>query len=119
LQNDLVELFLQMEAGKLSEAAIKFDERFAVTTMMVSGGYPGDYKKGIAMQLPAETGDTLVFHAGTKEEGGQLVTNGGRVIAVTALRPTMYEAAIASRQITEQIDFEGKYYRKDIGYEFT
>lgn len=119
LQNDLVELFLQMEAGTLGEAVVKFDNRFAVTTMMVSGGYPGDYKKGIAMHLPTETGDVLVFHAGTKEDVGQLVTNGGRVIAVTALRLTMYEAATASREITEQIDFEGKYYRKDIGFEFT
>lgn len=118
LQNDLVELFLQMDNGTLNEATLKFDNRFALTTMAVSGGYPGDYKKGIAMHLPTAIGDTLVFHAGTKEESGQLLTSGGRVIAVTALRPTMYEAATASREIVEQIQFEGKYYRRDIGFEF-
>lgn len=118
LQNDLVELFLQMENGTLNQANIQFDDGFAVTTMAVSGGYPGNYQKGFAMYLPAETGDTLVFHAGTKEENGQLVTNGGRVITVTALRPTMYEAAEASREVVEQIQFDGKYYRRDIGFEF-
>ena len=118
LQNDLVELFLQMHNGTLNEAAIQFDERFAVTMMAVSGGYPGDYKKGIPMHLPSATGNTLVFHAGTKADADQLVTNGGRVITVTALRPTMYEAATASREIVEQIQFEGKYYRRDIGFEF-
>ena len=117
LKNDLVELFLQMASG-LSNVAIQYNGGFAVTTMAVSGGYPGDYQKGIAMHLPEETGDVLVFHAGTKEEGGQLVTSGGRVITVTALRPTMYEAAEASREIVEQIQFEGKYYRRDIGFEF-
>jgi phosphoribosylamine---glycine ligase len=118
LQNDLVDLFLRMKDGTLNEATIQLEDQFAVTTMAVSGGYPGDYQKGIPMQLPAATGDTLVFHAGTKEEAGQLLTNGGRVITVTALRPTMHEATAASRTVVEQIQFEGRYYRRDIGWEF-
>lgn len=118
LQNDLIELFEHMQQGTLATTTIDFDQRFAVTTMAVSGGYPGDYQKGIAMQLPTETGNTLVFHAGTIEKDGQLLTNGGRVITVTALHSSIKEAAEASRAVVEQIQFEGKYYRKDIGYEF-
>jgi phosphoribosylamine---glycine ligase len=118
LKNDLVELLLQMEEGTLTKASIQYDNRFAVTTMVVSGGYPGDYQKNKPMQLPSNPGDVLLFHAGTKAEGGQLLTNGGRVITATALRPTLYEAAEASRKVVEQIQFEGKYYRRDIGWEF-
>jgi phosphoribosylamine---glycine ligase len=119
LKNDLVALFQQMEEGTLAKASIEYDNRFAVTTMAVSGGYPGDYQKSKQMQLPSNPGDVLLFHAGTKQEGDQLLTNGGRVITATALRPTLYEAAEASRNVIEEIQFEGKYYRRDIGWEFS
>lgn len=119
LQNDLVTLLLHMQNGTLPQAQIVFDERAAVTTMAVSGGYPGAYLKNFPVQLPPDNTDVLLFQAGTTiNEQEELVTNGGRVVTVTALRQTIQEAAVASRQTMEQIQFEGKYYRRDIGYEF-
>ncbi len=122
LQNDLVELFVQMHNGTLNEAAISYKPKAAVTVMAVSGGYPGDYKKGIAIKLPQITDnkeDTIIFQAGTTvDETKGLVTNGGRVITVTAMNNTLTEAAKAAKAVVEQIQFEGKYYRRDIGYEF-
>lgn len=119
LQNDLVELFMHMHHGTLPEAEIFFNEWAAVTTMVVSGGYPGDYEKNFIISLPQVNDNTLLFQAGTRINGkGELVTDGGRVIAATALRKTIPEAALASRQAVAQINFNGKYYRTDIGYEF-
>ncbi len=122
LENDLVELFVQMHNGTLNEAAISYKPKAAVTVMAVSGGYPGDYKKGIAIQLPQivdNKEDIMIFQAGTTvDEAKGLVTNGGRVITVTAMHNTLTEAAKAAKAVVEQIQFEGKYYRRDIGYEF-
>jgi phosphoribosylamine---glycine ligase len=122
LENDLVELFVQMHNGTLNEAAISYKPKAAVTVMAVSGGYPGDYKKGIAIKLPQITEneeDTMIFQAGTTvDEAKGLVTNGGRVITVTAMHNTLTEAAKAAKAVVDQIQFEGKYYRRDIGYEF-
>ncbi len=122
LENDLVELFLQMHNGTLNEAAISYKPKAAVTVMAVSGGYPGEYKKGIAIILPIiadKKEDTMIFQAGTiLDKTNGLVTNGGRVITVTAMHNTITEAAITAKAVVEQIQFEGKYYRRDIGYEF-
>jgi phosphoribosylamine--glycine ligase len=120
LKSDLVDLFLKLNKGELGNAEVEIDERAAATVMAVSGGYPGDYAKGNIMALPAELpADTFLYHAGTKLlENGSLVTNGGRVITATALAPTIQEAAVLAKLVIEQVQFEGRYYRKDIGYEF-
>jgi len=120
LKNDLVELFSMLVEGKLADAQISFDERAAATVMAVSKGYPGDYKKGIAMHLPENLpADTMLFHAGTiKDAGDKLLTNGGRVITATALAPTIQEAAAKAKALIDTVEYAGKYYRNDIGYEF-
>ncbi|MGI9189789.1 MAG: phosphoribosylamine--glycine ligase [Longimicrobiaceae bacterium] len=91
----------------------------AVTTVLASAGYPGDYPKGVPIRIPEElkaADDLLVFHAGTTRRDGELVTSGGRVLSVTALAPTVAEAAERSRRGAERIDFEGKHFRRDIGW---
>ncbi len=122
LENDLVALFVQMHNGTLKDAIINYKPKAAVTVMAVSGGYPGDYKKGLAIQLPQIVDNKeyiAIFQAGTTlDKSNGLVTNGGRVITVTAMHHTLSEAAKAAKAVVEQIQFDGKYYRRDIGYEF-
>jgi len=120
LKTDLVELFLKLNKGELGSAEVDIDTRAAATVMAVSGGYPGDYEKGKVMELPAEIPvDTFLYHAGTQlQEDGTIVTNGGRVITATALAPTIQQAAVLAKSVIGQVQFEGSYYRKDIGYEF-
>jgi phosphoribosylamine--glycine ligase len=88
--------------------------------MAVSGGYPGSFERGYAITGLAEPlpDDSLVFHAGTKEENGDVVTSGGRVLCVTSYSNKISNAAKKSRHVLEGINFEGMYYRRDIGYEF-
>jgi len=122
LKNDLVQLFVDTLTGWLANATIEIKEGAAATVMAVSGGYPGSYQKHLEINLNKNLlGDPgmLVFHAGTKLlENGTLVTNGGRVIAVTTLDRDIESAAAKSKAIIDQVSFEGKYYRRDIGYEF-
>lgn len=120
LKTDLVELFVKLNNGGLGSAEIEIDTRAAATVMAVSGGYPGDYEKGKVMELPTELpADTFLYHAGTKlRDDGTLLTNGGRVITATALAPTIQEAAVLAKTLIEQVQYEGRYYRNDIGYEF-
>jgi phosphoribosylamine--glycine ligase len=119
LKNDLLALFEALSKGKLNEIKIEQDPRSAVTMMAVSGGYPGDYKKGLPMQIisPA-TPDTMLFHAGTKAEGDQIVTNGGRVLTATSYGNSIKAAAQKSSAALSGIVYEGMYFRRDIGYEF-
>lgn len=119
LQNDLVALFKAVSEGTLAAQVIQEDARAAATVMLVSKGYPEDYEKGkVITNLPAQQPGQLVFHAGTKEQNGQLLTNGGRVLTVTSLANSLGEALAQSRQTAGTIQFEGKYYRHDIGFEF-
>lgn len=119
LQNDLVVLLQAAARQQLDNITIAQDPRFATTVMAVSGGYPGDYAKGLVIDgLQGEASDTLLFHAGTAEKEGAVVTSGGRVLCVTAFGDTVAEAVAKSRQRLEGVSFEGMYYRKDIGYEF-
>lgn len=120
LRNDLVDLLEAVAEGRLDEVDVQTDPRTAVTTVAVSEGYPGSYPKGRPITgLPATLdGDVLIFQAGTKERDGQVVTNGGRVLAVTAYGNTIGTAAAASRAALTGIHFQGMYFRKDIGYEF-
>lgn len=120
LASDLVELLLAAAKGKLQEVSIQQDPRVACTVMAVSGGYPGDYEKGLPIsgldqQLPA---DSLLFHAGTGIKNGLTVTSGGRVLCVTSYGNTIGEAVNKSKTALEQISYDGIYFRKDIGYEF-
>lgn len=119
LQNDLVELFQAVEQGKLAEVQIVEDPRAAVTIMLVSQGYPEAYEKGKEISnIPAPGRDQIVFHAGTKANGAAILTNGGRVLAITSLAESLQVALSHSRQTAEAITFDGKQYRRDIGYEF-
>ncbi len=120
LKSDLVELLIATAKGDLSSQKVEQDPRFATTIVAVSGGYPGDYGKGFAMNgLDATSDNVRLFHMGTKDADGKVVTSGGRVICATALDATLQGAIAKSRKAIEAIDFEGKYYRKDIGYEFS
>ncbi len=118
IKTDLVELLEATAKGELNCSAIETDPRFATTVVAVSGGYPGDYDKGFPMKGLAQQGDTLLFHMGTKEAGGEVVTAGGRVICATALDESLQGAIAKSKKAIESVQFEGKYFRKDIGYEF-
>lgn len=116
LENDLLEIMSLLRGQKLGEAVISIDPATAATVMLVSGGYPEKYTKGYKIQIP-ESDDSLIIHAGTATDQGDVVTNGGRVIAITSLAPTQQEALKKSYHIAEKIDFAGKYYRRDIGFD--
>ena len=121
IKNDLVELLMTTAAQQLHKIKIETDERAVATVVAVSGGYPGDYEKGKVIlgldDLVLE--DCIIFHSGTKKEGDEIVTNGGRVLAVTSYGGNISEAVEQSNYMLEQLDFEEMYYRTDIGYEFT
>jgi phosphoribosylamine---glycine ligase len=119
LKNDLVELFQAVAEKKLNEKTIDIDPRVAATMVAVSGGYPGSYEKGYVISGLNTTHDgSLVFHSGTRLEKGDVVTSGGRVLCVTSYAGSLQDAIRKSMTVLTQIDFDGMYYRRDIGYEF-
>ncbi|MBS1753153.1 MAG: phosphoribosylamine--glycine ligase [Ferruginibacter sp.] len=121
IKNDLVELLLATVDKKLQGISIQTDERAVATVVTVSGGYPGNYEKGKpvkgldAMELQGK----MIFHSGTKNSEAGIVTNGGRVLAVTAYGNNITDAVNQSNNLLSFINFEKMYYRPDIGYEFT
>ena len=117
LENDLLDLFLAVRDGKLAEQEIKEDKRAATTIFLVSGGYPEAYEKGKEMTGFEEVQDSILFHAGTKELKGKVVTNGGRVLAVTSYGDTFQDALVLSNKNAAKVNFESKNYRKDIGFD--
>ena len=117
LRSDLLDLFEAVGDGSLASRTVEFDERAAATIMLVSGGYPGSYPKRMAMSGFDQVEGSILFHAGTCEENGQVLTNGGRVIAITSLGDDLGEALATSYRNADIVDFEGKYYRKDIGFD--
>ena len=119
LDSDIVEHFAAVGNGKLADEQIKFSPRAACTVVVASGGYPNEYEKyKVIKGLPEPTADTIVFHSGTKNSGHDTVTNGGRVLAVTSFGTDISDAVSKSNHVIEMIQFDKKYYRKDIGYEF-
>lgn len=129
LKSDLVELLIAADRQELDKLEVVIDKNNAATIVAVSGGYPGPYEKGIpisfnyledseAIKHIGEDGGVMVFHSGTKSEDGQIVTNGGRVLAVSALAGTLADAIELSKSTLDEIHFEGMHYRGDIGYEF-
>lgn len=117
-KNDLVELCWNIAAGKLAETEVEIDERQVATVVLVSGGYPGSYEKGKVITGLEDISGSLVFHAGTTyNAAGELVTNGGRVIAVTSYGTTFEEALAKSNENAAKIKFAGVNYRRDIGFD--
>jgi phosphoribosylamine--glycine ligase len=117
LKSDFVDLLEGVAKGNLNEKTVEFDTRSAVTVMLVSGGYPGDYEKGKVISGLDKTENSIVFHAGTTLKDGEIVTNGGRVLAVSSYGNTKDEALAFSFANAQKIQFEGKYFRSDIGFD--
>ncbi|MFZ4105215.1 phosphoribosylamine--glycine ligase [Flavobacterium sp.] len=117
LKSDLVELFQAVANQTLDKVSIEIDERSATTIMVVSGGYPEDYEKGHEITGLENIENSIVFHAGTKLENGKVVTNGGRVIAITSFGDNFKEAIKKSYQNIDKLHFDKMYYRKDIGFD--
>ena len=117
IKSDLLNLFRGVGNGSFSEVDFNVSEEVATTVMLVSGGYPGSYEKGKEMTGFNEVEDSVIFHAGTKNSNDRILTNGGRVLAITSFGNNIDEALNKSFTNAEKINFEGKYYRKDIGFD--
>ena len=117
IKSDFVDLLEGVAKGDISDCEVVFDERAACTVMLVSGGYPGDYVNGKVMSGMENVQDSILFHAGTKQEGADVVTAGGRVIAVSSYGATKEEALAMSFKNAQKISYDGVYYRSDIGFD--
>lgn len=118
LKNDLVDLFNMMHDGKLDHVKIEHDKQVAATVMLVAGGYPGAYKKGDVMTGLSDVLGSMLLHAGTTIRDQQIVTNGGRVLAITSMGDSLKDALNRSYENAQIVQYNGKYYRGDIGWEF-
>jgi phosphoribosylamine--glycine ligase len=117
IKSDLLDLLIHTGNGTLDQTSIEIDSQAASTIMLVSGGYPGDYKTGEKILNLEKVNDSFVFHAGTKTENSNIITNGGRVLAITSYGNTIFDALETCRKNAATIDFQGKNYRKDIGFD--
>ena len=115
IKSDLVELFNGVAEGNLSTRSLTIDERAAVCVMLVSGGYPGHYQKGFPIHGLEHAGESVIFHSGTAEQKNEVVTHGGRVLAISSYGKDKDEALQKSFATAQKITFEGKYFRSDIG----
>lgn len=117
IKSDFVDLLEGVATNTLGKKTLAIDPRYAVTVMLVSGGYPGDYEKNKEITGFESVANSILFHAGTKEVDGKILTNGGRVIAVSSYGETKDEALETSFRNAERINYDKKYYRKDIGFD--
>lgn len=118
IKSDFVELLEGVATQKLSDKTLEIDKRYATTVMLVSGGYPGDYEKGkVITDLETVNPNSVVFHAGTTSNGNDVVTNGGRVMAISSYGSNKEEALANSFENAKKIQFDGKYFRADIGFD--
>lgn len=117
LKSDILELFEGVATQTLSERDVEFDDRVATTVMMVSGGYPGSYEKEKSISGLNGIYDSVVFHAGTRQDGPTCITSGGRVLCVTSLERNQERALSKTYENLKKISFENAYYRKDIGFD--
>ena len=117
IKSDFFELIEGVAKGDLHDRELKIDDRFATTVMLVSGGYPGNYEKGKIISGLGNTSDSIVFHAGTRQEGDEVLTNGGRVLAVSSYGRSMSEALEGSYRNARMVSFDGSYFRTDIGFD--
>lgn len=117
IQSDLVDLLEGVAEGNLDKKSLVIDPRTAVTVVVVAGGYPGNYEKGNKIKHLGTVEDSVVFHAGTKLEGDMVLTNGGRVLAVSSLADSMDEALALSYKNADKIFFDSMYYRTDLGFD--
>lgn len=119
IESDIVELFEGVAHENLNEKILNIDPRYATTVMLVSKGYPDTYEIGKSITGLSDVTNSLIFHAGTKKQGEQLLTNGGRVLTITSYGDTMQQALKQSYSNANKVLFDGKYYRKDIGFDLT
>lgn len=117
IQTDLIDLFEAVADQTLDRVELKVDPRTACTIMLVADGYPGNYQKGMKIAGLDRVKDSVVFHAGTKDENGEVLTNGGRVLAITSYGESMNEALEQSYANAHVVRYEGKYFRSDIGFD--
>ncbi len=117
IESDLMELIQAAFEYNLSEKEIKTTSQSACTVMMVSGGYPEKYEKGKSIEIPEKCNGSLIFHAGTKSTKNGLFTNGGRVLAITSFNDNFQDAVIQSMNLADKINFENKFFRRDIGFD--
>lgn len=117
IKSDFVDLLEGVAKGNLNEKTIEIDERSAVTVMLVAGGYPEEYKKGDVISGLDKVEGSIVFHAGTASKNGEIVTNGGRVMAISSYGKSKDDALAVSFANAQKIQFEGKYFRSDIGFD--
>jgi phosphoribosylamine--glycine ligase len=117
IKSDLLELFIGVATETLDQRVLEIDDRYAVTVMMVSGGYPEAYEKGKRIEGLDNVLDSIIFHGGTIHRGNEVFTAGGRVLAVTSYGNTMEEALLTSYRNIAKINFEKAYFRKDIGFD--
>lgn len=117
IESDLVDLFVAASKKELKNFGLKISDKNAATVIVVAGGYPGDYEKGKAISGIENVRNSTVFHAGTSSEGGVVKTNGGRVLAITSVQNTQFEALQCATGDAGRIYFDGKYFREDIGFD--
>lgn len=115
IKSDFLELLIACAKGNLKNSSIEIDPRYATTVMLVSGGYPQEFEKNKVISKIPESTDTIVFHAGTAIKDHSVVTSGGRVLALTSMRNELSDAVSASLKCAAEIQYEGKYFRRDIG----
>jgi phosphoribosylamine--glycine ligase len=116
LKSNLAQLCLLAVQGRLDEAPVEWDERVSLGVVLAANGYPNDYKKGEKIIVPTDSEDAKIFHAGTKLDSNNIVSNGGRVLCATAIGNSIQEAQNRAYELVDKVDWHGSYYRTDIGF---